>query len=98
MWMKKSCKEFITYLYLSDNRKFIQTKDLIILITVRWVVLIGAVFLKNLTTHSILTVLEDIQINFYLTNYQNRKKFIIIKFKIWIVDYLMAIVYTFSIE
>ena len=60
--------------------------------------LTGQLFTLKITNHSTLIVSVVSQINFYLINYLNLYYIIIVKYKILILNYVVAIVYTFSIQ
>ena len=57
---------------------------------------IGPVFVKKLTTLFTSIVLEELQMNFYSTNYLNQYVIIILKLKIYILHFVDLRVYIFS--
>ena len=52
---------------------------------------------RKLTNTIILTRLVEQLINFDLANYQSQSLFSIIKFKIWLIDFVALFVYNFPI-
>ena len=86
------------FIYLINPRasEYNQIKDLQLLIMVVWVELIGCVSTKNITNFFTSTASEALD-KFLLTNYLNQLYIIIIKYKIYIQNYLDQNARIFSI-
>ena len=71
-------------------------KDSLILITVRWMLHIGLVFMQKTKNNYTLIAWVALPITCYSTNYKNQSLFRIMKIKISLIDFVEHIAYTFS--
>ena len=90
-------EEFIILHYTPEIQNYNLIKALLISTTDLKAELIGFVLLMKIINHITVTRLEFNLIKFYLNIYLNQYSIIIIKYKIEIQNYVVAIVYTFFI-